>query len=200
MVARGVRSFFWGSRRSPPAQGRPQQHCIDACRGQQAGCVGQRDIETVFPLSVADTRTSASPVAVQVSVLIDTDLLSLLERKRIPVRLQAWLDQQADILISVVSLAELEFGVRRAPSAHRAALADWLAQTRRKFGSSTEELTESVLVRWKELLADLKRQKRTITCEDSLIAATALYHGHSLATRNRRHFEPAGVEIIDPLE
>jgi predicted nucleic acid-binding protein len=33
----------------------------------------------------------------------------------------------------------------------------------------------------------------------SLIAATALYHGHAVATRNTRHFEPAGVQIIDPL-
>jgi toxin FitB len=148
---------------------------------------------------LADAPTGSSSITLQVSVLLDTDLLSLLERKRIPVKLQNWLDEQADILISVVSLAELEFGVQRAPLAHRSALANWLAETRRKFGSSTEELTESVLVRWKELLADLKKQKRTMTCEDSLIAATALCHGHSLATRNRRHFEPAGVEVIDPL-
>jgi len=32
-----------------------------------------------------------------------------------------------------------------------------------------------------------------------LIAATALFHGHTVATRNKRHFEPPGVEIIDPL-
>lgn len=133
------------------------------------------------------------------SVLLDTDLLSLLERKRIPVKLQIWMNQEADLVVSVVSLAELEFGVQRAPLAHRPALADWLAETRRRFGSSTEELTESVLVRWKQLLADLKKQRRTMTCEDSLIAATALCHGHTLATGNRRHFEPAGIEMIDPL-
>lgn len=33
--------------------------------------------------------------------------------------------------------------------------------------------------------------------KDSLIAATALVHGLPLATLNRRHFEEAGVEIID---
>lgn len=31
-----------------------------------------------------------------------------------------------------------------------------------------------------------------------MIAATALFHDHTLATRNRRHFEPAGVRIVDP--
>lgn len=133
------------------------------------------------------------------SILLDTDLLSLLERKRIPAKLAAWMAGQSDLVISVVSLAELEFGLQRSPAAHRFALADWLAETRRKFAPATVQITEPVLVRWKQLLADLKTQKRTMTCEDSLIAATALFHGYVLATHNKRHFEPAGVEVIDPM-
>jgi len=135
-----------------------------------------------------------------VSFLIDTDLLSQLERKRVPPKLAAWVQQnEAEIFLSVVSFAELEFGLRQAPATHQASLAAWLAETRQKFASATEALTEQVLVRWKELLAELKGRRRTITCEDSLIAATALFHGHTVATRNKRHFEPTGVEIIDPL-
>ena len=133
------------------------------------------------------------------SVLIDTDLLSLLERKRIPAKLVAWIAEQTDLVISVVSLAELQFGLQRSPLPHRLALAEWLAETRRKFAPATEQMTEPIIVRWKELLADLKEQKRTMTCEDSLIAATALLHGHTVATHNKHHFEPAGVETIDPL-
>jgi predicted nucleic acid-binding protein len=134
-----------------------------------------------------------------VSVLLDTDLLSLLERKRIPAKLAAWIAEQNDLVVSVVSLAELEFGLQEAPVPHRLALAGWLAETRRKFAPATEELSEPILVRWKELLADLKKRKRTMTCEDSLIAATVLFRGHTLATHNKRHFEPAGVDVIDPL-
>ena len=133
------------------------------------------------------------------SVLIDTDLLSLLERKRVPTKLSAWLAEQNDLVISVVSLAELEFGLRQAPAAHRPDLAAWLAETRRKFAPAIEELSEPILVRWKGLLEDLKKQRRTMTCEDSLIAATALFRGHTVATHNTRHFEPARVDTIDPL-
>jgi predicted nucleic acid-binding protein len=43
-----------------------------------------------------------------VSILLDTDLLSLLERKRIPAKLAAWIAEQNDLVISVVSLGELE--------------------------------------------------------------------------------------------
>ena len=46
---------------------------------------------------------------------------------------------------------------------------------------------------------ELKTKNRTMTCEDSLIAATALFHGHALVTLNHRHFEPAGITIIDPV-
>ena len=42
------------------------------------------------------------------SILLDTDLLSLLERKRIPAKLAAWIAEQNDLVISVVSLGELE--------------------------------------------------------------------------------------------
>ncbi len=134
------------------------------------------------------------------SFLIDTDLLSLLERKRVPAKLSSWIrTNEGEIFLSVVSFAELQFGVNQAPSIHQARLTAWLSETKGMFASATEDLTEPVLVRWKELLAELKRKNRTMTCEDSLIAATALFHGHTLATHNTRHFEPAGVDLIDPL-
>ena len=134
------------------------------------------------------------------SFLIDTDLLSMLERKNVPPKLAAWIrNHEGEIFLSVVSFAELQFGLNRAPATHRASLAAWLAQTRQKLAPATEDLTEAVLVRWKELLADLKARNRTMTCEDSLIAATAIFHDHTVATHNTRHFEPAGVAIEDPL-
>lgn len=37
------------------------------------------------------------------------------------------------------------------------------------------------------------------TCEDSLIVATALRHGHTVATHNKRHFEASGIPVIDPF-
>jgi hypothetical protein len=134
------------------------------------------------------------------SFLVDTDLLSMLERKQVPPKLAAWIQSnEADIFLSIVSIAELQFGLDRAPVTHKASLGAWLAHIRRRLAPATEELTEPVLVRWKELLADLKIKNRTMNCEDSLIAATALLHGHIIAIHNKRHFEPAGVAVIDPL-
>ncbi len=124
----------------------------------------------------------------------------MLERKQVPPKLERWVQtHEADIFLSVVSFAELQFGLGRAPVAHKESLGAWLTNLRQRLAPATEELTEPVLVRWKELLADLKAKNRTMTCEDSLIAATALFHRHTVATHNKRHFEPAGVQTVDPL-
>lgn len=134
------------------------------------------------------------------SFLIDTELLSLLERKHVPAKLATWVRaNDGDIFLSVVSMAELQHGANTAPATHRAALNEWLSDLRRDFAAAIEPLDEAVLVRWKELLTGLKLKSRTMTCEDSLIAATALHHGHTLATHNTRHFTPAGVALVDPL-
>ena len=50
------------------------------------------------------------------SVLLDTDVLSLLERKRVPARLATWLDENDEALfVSIVSFAELQHGLEQAP-------------------------------------------------------------------------------------
>lgn len=133
------------------------------------------------------------------SILLDPDLLSILERRRVPAKFTAWLEDNDGFFVSVVSFAELQHGLNQAPNTHRPSLAAWLDETRRKFAPATLPLTEPVLVRWKELLSELKARNRTMACEDSLIAATALFHGLTVATHNQRHFEPAGVLVVDPL-
>lgn len=58
---------------------------------------------------------------------------------------------------------------------------------------------KAVGLRWPQLLADLRRRGRPMSVKDSLIAAGALAHDLGLATLNRRDFEPAQVELVDPF-
>ncbi len=49
------------------------------------------------------------------------------------------------------------------------------------------------------LNAQLEQQGKPIGLRDTLIAATAMTRGYSVATRNQEHFEQiSGVEIITP--
>jgi len=54
-------------------------------------------------------------------------------------------------------------------------------------------------LRWAQLLADLRTSGLSMPIKDSLIAATALVHGLTVATRNTRDFRRAGVKVLDPF-
>jgi len=61
------------------------------------------------------------------------------------------------------------------------------------------ESTASTGLRWAELLARLRGEGRAMPIKDSLIASTALAHGLTVVTLNRRDFDAAGVVIVDPV-
>ncbi len=78
------------------------------------------------------------------SFLIDTDLLSMLERKQVPRKLVKWIENnEADIFLSVVSFAKLQFRLSQAPATHKASLAIWLGKLRQNLAPATEELSEA---------------------------------------------------------
>ena len=53
--------------------------------------------------------------------------------------------------------------------------------------------------RWAELLAQMRRAGTTMAIRDSLIAATALTHALTLATRNVDDFAACGVSLVNPF-
>ena len=54
-------------------------------------------------------------------------------------------------------------------------------------------------LRWAKLLADLRSAGKAMPIKDSLIAATALVHGLTIATRNQADFRVAGVKLLNPF-
>lgn len=137
------------------------------------------------------------------SCLLDTDIVSGYNKDTLPPKLRAWLAaNEADSFLSVVSIAEMRHGLALAPASHQPLLAARLAATETRFAHALEPLDVVTLTRWKGLLRELKRVHRTMTCEDSLLAATALAKGHEMATNNTSHFEPAkrfGLKVVNPL-
>lgn len=53
-------------------------------------------------------------------------------------------------------------------------------------------------MRWKRLLSHMKADKRTVACEDSLIAATALHFNHTILTSNTAHYAATGAVVLNP--
>ena len=135
------------------------------------------------------------------SYLIDTDLLSVLRRKGRSRKLERFVAaNEAEIFVSVVTWAEIEHGITLTNEAFQKDLRPWAAAVRAQFAGATLPLDEAVLARWKKLLAELKARNRTVACEDSLIAATALHFHHTILTCNTAHFTPTGASVLNPME
>lgn len=130
--------------------------------------------------------------------LLDTGVLSASSKRRPPAVMLRWLKTHEErSFVSVVSLAELSFGVEMVSDPElRTKLKEWLAGLRASLSHAILPLNEPVLVEWKTLLAQLKRKNRTISCEDSLLAATARYYGLTVVTTNPKDFEPTEVDVV----
>ncbi len=134
--------------------------------------------------------------------VLDTNVLSELRKARLcraDVNVVAWAESvdAADLFISAITVMELELGVlsmERKDAAQGALLRAWLEQqVLPEFSGRTLPVDTAVAQRCARLHVPDRRGER-----DALIAATAMVHGMTVATRNVADFEPTGVTLVDP--
>lgn len=131
--------------------------------------------------------------------LVDANVLCEPTRPAASRKVVAWLTaNEDDLVIDPIVLGEISIGVLCLPAGRkRARLAQWLEDLAR----TIECLPWDAAVgrRWARLVAELRRKGRTLPLLDGMIAATALEHGLTVATRNVGDFETAGVDVVDPF-
>jgi predicted nucleic acid-binding protein len=131
--------------------------------------------------------------------LVDANVLSEATRPEPDPKVLAWLgSHEREIVVDPMILGEIRFGIFLLPAGKRR------SRLERWFEGGVERIycvawDAATGLRWARLLADLRASGRSMPIKDSLIAATALVHGFTVVTRNRRDFEKAGVEIVDPF-
>lgn len=132
--------------------------------------------------------------------LVDANVLSEATRPEPNPRVLEWLTRhEREIAVDPIILGEIRFGIFLLPAGkRRTRLERWFQDGVERIHCLTWEAATGL--RWARLLADLRAGGRSMPVKDSLIAATALVHGLTVVTRNRRDFEPAGVDIVDPFE
>lgn len=132
--------------------------------------------------------------------LVDANVLSEATRPEPSPRVLEWLTRyEREIAVDPIILGEIRFGIFLLPAGkRRKRLERWFQDGVERIHCLTWEAATGL--RWARLLADLRADGRSMPVKDSLIAATALIHGLTVVTRNRRDFEPAGVDIVDPFE
>lgn len=131
--------------------------------------------------------------------LVDANVLSEATRPEPNPHVLEWLTRhEREIAVDPIILGEIRFGIFLLPKGkRRARLEQWFREGVERIHCLAWEADTGL--RWAQLLADLRATGRSMPIKDSLIAATALVHGLAIVTRNRRDFEPAGVEIVDPF-
>lgn len=135
-------------------------------------------------------------------LLLDTNVLSEVTKPRPDETVLQWLHglDEDRTFISIVSIAEIRRGVALMDSGRkRDALDEWLRyDLPQRFESRIIPVDEPVAFAWGDLMAPAKRSGRALASMDGLIAATAIAHRLTLATRNTKDFEGFGIDIIDP--
>jgi predicted nucleic acid-binding protein len=135
------------------------------------------------------------------SFLLDTNVVSELAKARPNAKVIAWLGSvpSTGLFLSVITLGEIRKGIetRRTTSAPDAArLEAWFATLVLRYRSRILSFDHDSADRWGRIMA----LNPTIPVEDGQLAATALQHGLTFATRNVRHIVRTGVRFVDPFE
>lgn len=131
--------------------------------------------------------------------LIDTNIISEWVKPRPDVAVVRWLEEVDEdrAFVSVISLAEIRFGVERlAPGRSRTRLDQWLREELpTRFEGRIVPVDEEVADACGRLLAQARRAGRGLEAMDALIAATCEVRDLVLATRNLADFQDLGIEL-----
>ncbi len=138
------------------------------------------------------------------SFLLDTCVLSEMVKPRPDSRVVAWMGaQRPDALyISTLTLGELQKGIAKLePCARKTYLEAFLhTDIREGFAERTLSIDSEVALAWGKLVAQSEQVGQRMPYVDSLIAATAVFHGLTLVTRNTRDVEVSGAVLLNPWE
>lgn len=133
--------------------------------------------------------------------LLDTVVLSELRKpaQRRNRNLVKWIGAvpSQDLFVSVLTVGEIERGLEQQRDGNPPfadALAAWLETVVRTYAERILPIDIAVARRWGRLSHRLGNKGL-----DLAIAATALEHGLTVATRNLSHFEPSGVRVVNPF-
>ena len=132
--------------------------------------------------------------------LLDTNVVSELRRgEKSDPHVFGWAShhEQTEFFISAITILEIEIGAlqrARNDEAQGRMLRRWIDETVLvEFDGKILAVDTAIALRCARLHVPDRKPER-----DALIAATALVHGLTLATRNTRDFEPTGAKLFNP--
>lgn len=136
-------------------------------------------------------------------IVVDTNVVSEAMSPRPDPAVVRWLNAQAAETLNLpsVALAALLFGVGAPPEgARKVRLTEALDGLLALFPGRVLPFDQECARRYADMAVAARAAGRTLSVADGYIAATAAARGFAIATRNTRHFQDTGVEVIDPWQ
>jgi predicted nucleic acid-binding protein len=134
-----------------------------------------------------------------VNVLLDTNVLSEVQRPTPDANVLAWLDSVDEdrVYMSVVSIAELRRGIALMDQSRRkSALTTWLADDLpARFAGRMLPIDHDIATYWGDLMAASRKTGVALSTMDAFFAATALMKNLILATRNVEDFTALSLSL-----
>jgi len=134
--------------------------------------------------------------------VLDTNVISEPTAKSPDARAVAWLAAQdgESLFLTALTLGELRCGILLFDAGRKKrALLDWLeTDIKTTFAGRILPADAAVMEKWADLAAAARRTGRDPRGLDLMIAATALVHDFTLATRNTADFAATGVRLVNP--
>lgn len=130
--------------------------------------------------------------------VLDTNILSELVRPAPDPAVLEWMRINGDgAYLTVVSRAELRFGVARMPQgARRTRIAGLIETVLAEFEQDTLPFDRAAADSYGELAARRERVGGPKSMADTMIAAICLVNGFGVVTRNTRDFEDVGLPAV----
>jgi toxin FitB len=137
-----------------------------------------------------------------VNYLLDTTVVSEWTKPRPNRGVFEWLAtiDEDRVFVSVITLAELRFGVARLAAGRRKTrLDEWIArELPQRFGNRVLAIDAAVADAWGHLVAARDETGRPIGVMDAFLAATARVHDLTLVTRNASDFAGSVADVLNP--
>jgi predicted nucleic acid-binding protein len=134
--------------------------------------------------------------------LLDTNILSELRRPKPERKVLSFIAARPleDLYVSLVTFAEIRFGIELLSDAgRRAELNDWLThKVRPMFEQRVLAISEDVMFKWRLLVEDGRKAGHTFSQPDLIIAATALHHGLTIVSRDVSDYQRAHAPVFNP--
>jgi predicted nucleic acid-binding protein len=134
--------------------------------------------------------------------LLDTNVVYELVKPKPDEKVRRWIEEadESILFLSVLTLGEIRNGVQRLRSGQRRGrLESWLqVDLPLRFQDRILPIGAAIADRWGRASAIAAARGKPVPVVDGLLAATAIHHNLTLATRNSADVSGTGVTTLNP--